>query len=154
MKIIYKYGDLFKSDEIIIMHGCNTKAVFGSGVAKIVKELHPLAYEGYRKKHEMSGLNLGEVIWVKSKGIVIGNAITQENYGRDKNTIYCDYDAIRSVIKNANKKSLELNVKTIGLPTIGAGLANGSWKTISKIIEEESENFIPVVYLIDEIPKG
>ena len=34
----------------------------------------------------------------------------------------------------------------VAMPKIGAGLANGDWKTISSIIEEESKYFQPVAY--------
>ena len=34
---------------------------------------------------------------------------------------------------------------------IGAGLANGDWSIISKIIEEEeATHFTPVVYILDQ----
>jgi hypothetical protein len=34
---------------------------------------------------------------------------------------------------------------------IGSGLAGGKWARISSIIETESKNFTPVVYLLDGV---
>lgn len=150
MKIKYVLGDLFASSENVLIHGCNSKGVMGSGVAKIIRDRFPQAFEAYRDAYEINGfLELGNVIWAETKGKLIGNAITQENFGRDPKVIYCDYDAIREAIKNVNEKVKGL-YNTVGMPMIGAGLANGSWDIISKIIEEESTDFIPVVYIVDQ----
>jgi hypothetical protein len=40
-------------------------------------------------------------------------------------------------------------VDEVAFLLIGAGLANGSWTLIYGIIEEESTNFQPIVYLYD-----
>lgn len=147
MKIEYKTGDLLECDENIIMHGCNGRGVMGSGVAKLIKEQHPNAYETYRKEYNnkfsatLKPLSLGSIIVAESNGKLIINAITQENYGRDENVQYTSYDAITNVIKNVNM----LGVERVALPMIGAGLGNGKWSVISAIIEEYAQ-FVPVVY--------
>jgi O-acetyl-ADP-ribose deacetylase (regulator of RNase III) len=56
---------------------------------------------------------------------------------------------MRESIRNVNEMVAGVH-KTVGLPLIGAGLANGDWEVISKIIEEEAVDFEPVVYVIDE----
>ena len=43
----------------------------------------------------------------------------------------------------------EFEEMKVAMPKIGAGLANGDWDTISKIIEEESGHvWQPVVYVV------
>jgi O-acetyl-ADP-ribose deacetylase (regulator of RNase III) len=39
-------------------------------------------------------------------------------------------------------------MKKVALPKIGSGLAGGDWKVISAIIENESKNYQPIVYVI------
>jgi O-acetyl-ADP-ribose deacetylase (regulator of RNase III) len=49
MKWTYKDGDLLKSGEPVIAHGCNTHGVMGAGIAKQVAFMYPDAYQQYRK---------------------------------------------------------------------------------------------------------
>jgi len=149
MKIIYRLGDMFASNETCLIHGCNALGVMGSGVARAIRDRHPAAYEAYRDAYEVSGeLRVGDVIWATSKGVLIGNAITQAKYGNDKRMVYADYDGIREAMQAVNNKVAGIH-STVGMPQIGAGLANGDWRIISQIIEEESKSFTPVVYILD-----
>jgi O-acetyl-ADP-ribose deacetylase (regulator of RNase III) len=147
MKIQYKFGDMFASDEKVIIHGCNARGVFGAGVAATMRRLHPAIYDAYMA-HTPYGLVLGRVIWAESNGLLIGNAITQDGYGRNKEIVYADYAAIRVALRSVNE-TVAGRFETVGMPMVGAGLANGDWTIIAKIIEEEAKDFIPVVYIID-----
>lgn len=156
MDIIYKHGDLMRASEAFILHGCNAQGVMGSGVAKLIRDRYPKAYEEYAKAHKQSGLVVGECIWVETSPHTVINGITQEFYGRDPNVVYVSYDGLRAVIRNINER-IGQSDGTIGvaMPLIGAGLANGRWSIISEIIKEEATNFQPVVYLVDGIvPDG
>lgn len=148
MQIFYETGDMFDGPQRILVHGCNAKGVMGSGVAKIIRERYPLAYEGYRNKFLTSGLKLGDVISVNCGDRTIINAVTQDEYGRDKDRVYVDYDAIRLCMNKINNIAKNADV---GMPLIGAGLANGNWGIISDIIQQESHGFQPVVWLLDGV---
>lgn len=119
-----------------------------SGFAKALREMYPLAYCEYMVAFA-HGLSVGKIVWTQHGDILIGNAITQKYYGRDQNVIYADYQGIRDAMKLANEKVKGIST-TIGMPMIGAGLANGDWKIISRIIEEESHDFTPVIYVLEE----
>ena len=62
MKIEYRQGDLFQTDVRHIVHGCNAQGVMGKGVAKLVKELYPKAYNEYLS------------LWMRNKALVPGTA--------------------------------------------------------------------------------
>ena len=132
----------------------------GSGIAKQIRSTYPEAYSSYRTEYESGrGLKLGSIIWVNSKGRLIGNAITQEYYGRDPNRRYCSYGAIRSCMARIDGVVSQppwagIFGNRVGMPKIGAGLANGDWDTIAQIIEEESTNFQPVVYVWEQDERG
>lgn len=53
--------------------------------------------------HEVGSLHLGEIILVETKGKLIVNAITQDNYGRDPNIRYVSYDAVADCFSSLQK---------------------------------------------------
>jgi O-acetyl-ADP-ribose deacetylase (regulator of RNase III) len=156
MKIIYKQGDLIKDGPYRIAHGCNAQGVMRSGIAKQMRETYPEVYTAYSFEYAAHGLNLGDVVpaYINYPNItrIVFNLITQEYYGRDPNTVYVSYDAVRDCIKSLNTRmgsGDHYETPEIGFPLIGAGLANGDWDIISKIIEEESTDFQPIVFKLD-----
>lgn len=160
MDIVYKHGDLMRASERFILHGCNAQGVMGSGVAKLIRDQYPQAFNEYARRHLAAPLSVGEAIWVNTSPHAIINGITQEFYGRNPNVVYVSYEGLRAVIKiieavAADGSTIYGEIDAVAMPLIGAGLANGRWSVISKIIEEESHSFQPVVYLVDGIvPDG
>ena len=165
--IIYKNGNLLDAEERIIMHGCNAQGIMGAGVAKQIKEKFPESYLKYREAFNKNRLYLGNIIWSISGEKIIGNAITQENYGGIRVKPYIDYEALTEVIYCINdmievfdfynfgdtSTILNLELIPVAFPLIGAGFAGGSWKNISRIIQEKSKYFQPIIYTLDgEIP--
>ena len=151
MKIIYKEGDVLDCTEDAIVHGCNAQGVMGSGVAKAIKERYPEAYKAYIASIPLGGMELGRITFHRNEqGFYVFNAITQKYYGRDKSVIYVNYNAIKESFDLLNKFCSEEGISHIALPKIGAGLANGDWSIIEKIIEEECTDVQPVVYILKE----
>lgn len=148
MKIQYVKGDLFATEVHYILHGCNSKGVMGSGVAKTVRARYPEAYEQYAVWCSR-GFRLGTSLLVSCSDKIIINAVTQQNYGKvaeqtGPNPIrYVSYDAVADIF--AQLDQLIPNV-TIAMPMIGAALGGGSWDVISAIIEAECKTIQPVVY--------
>jgi len=149
MKIEYVAGDLFSTSIEIILHGCNSRGVMGSGVAKIIKEKYPNAYEAYA--HWCSkGFRLGQYLPVRDNNKIIINAVTQQNYGKvaqqqGPNPVrYVSYDAIAEIM---NKINSEYTGSTIAMPKIGAALGGGDWRVISAIIESELKTVQAVVHV-------
>ncbi len=148
MKIEYRKGNLFETDILHIVHGCNAQGVMGSGVAKIVKEQYFDAYKFYAEQYDEAGLKLGDVQFVPANGKVIVNAITQENFGRT-GAKFVDYNAVANCMKTINKV-LKLSGETqVAMPQIGAGLGGGDWSVIASIIESELQDIQPVVYVLE-----
>ena len=144
MKIQYKKGNIIHADEFVIAHGCNAQGVMGSAAAKDIRQAFPLAYQKYKEVYDRAGLQLGTIIWVVDKKW-IANCITQEFYGRTPKQ-YVSYDAIRQCMVSLNKTASNEGQKSVALTKIGCGLGGGDWNIISKIIEEEFKDVIPVVY--------
>jgi len=144
--IKYVIGDLLGAPQKVIIHGCNSHGVMGSGVAKVVRERWPNVYEVYALKHKVFGLNLGDIIPVATlDGKIVVNCITQDSYGKD-GTRYVDYDAVAKCFDQLNERAIDWEVTEMALPRIGAGLGGGDWDTIEQIIVRSAKNYMPVVY--------
>lgn len=145
MKPTYVKGDLFKSVETLIAHGCNAQGVMGAGVARVIKEKYPSAYESYVAHKKKFGLEMGRVIFAKSEDRVIANCITQKKFGSDGKK-YVDYDAIREAMVQVNAYCRVKKLNSFAMPKIGAGLGGGDWSVIEKIIDETCNDTQAVVY--------
>lgn len=132
--IQYKTGDLLDNTYGVIIHGCNAKGVMGSGVALAIKVKYPKAYEAYKRFEERHGLRLASISTAKvSETLEIANLVSQENYGRDPDTVYVSYGSIHLGFEKLHgviPKHIPFH-----FPKIGAGLANGDWDTIAPLIE-------------------
>jgi len=135
MGIIYRKGDIleaFANKEIdILAHGCNCSGGFGSGVAGQIARKYSLVKQEYLKAYQKSLCVLGWVQRVSINNQIIANCMTQQEYGRNKKTKYVSYEAIRKCMGLLKKDHSHLR---IGIPKIGAGLANGNWEIIEKDI--------------------
>lgn len=133
--ITHATGDLLNQTNIA--HGCNAQGVMGSGVAKVIKERYPGAYEQYR--NGVMGMEdcLGTSTYYMSDNGVVVNMVVQENYGRD-NKRYVSYDAVSQCFAEAAHL---LRNTTLNIPRIGAGLGGGNWNIIEQIIVDEIKNF-------------
>ena len=146
-------GDLIdmadNGDFDVIIHGCNCFCTFGAGIAYLIKQKYPNAYEVdcFTKKGDSNKLgtissSMNET--KEGKPLVVVNGYTQFHWSKvngdgklqpaPRGTVLVNYDAIRGIMKEVKKK---FSGKRIGYPLIGAGLARGDWKVIAKIIEEE-----------------
>lgn len=142
MKIIR--ADLldFPEDINIIAHSANCQNKMGSGIAKKIRERYLEAYVAdcaIHKKMLFPKYLLGDFsIAFVTPGKSVANLYTQLNYGTDRRQV--NYEAF---YKSLEKLSSTYPNLKIGLPYgISCGLAGGSWKIISAIIEdiEASQN--------------
>jgi O-acetyl-ADP-ribose deacetylase (regulator of RNase III) len=141
MSFEIKRGDLFANTEGHIVHGCNAQGVMGGGVAKIVRDMYPKAYEVYHRHCADGYARLGQVIPVcVAPNLIIHNAITQDKFGSDK--VYVDYEAVRAALL-AVEDYVEAAVQSepslstdVHFPFIGAGLGGGDENRLLCIFED------------------
>ena len=145
MKIEYRYGDVLTTDSLYIAHCCNAQGKMNSGVAKAIRDKYPKAFTVYKERYDTTGLHLGQVIGADCGDHVILNIIGQEYYGYDGRR-YVDYPAIRKALHSINKNINE----SVSFPRLGCDRAGGDWTIMSQIIEEESTNFQPIVYFLND----
>lgn len=166
MALKYVEGDLVRSDERYIAHGCNALGAMGKGIAKQIRADYPEAYTVYRDEYDNDCLRLGSIIPVQCKSALYGdktiiNAITQATFWsqNEPKKRFVDYDAVRTCFQNINElaKLTQANQEfanlfngpliQLGVNKIGSDLAGGDWDVIEKIIDEESKDFETIVYL-------
>lgn len=136
--LIIKYGDVFEElkEGDVFVHGCNARGVMGSGIAKVIKERFPAVYERYKK----SDKKLGSITTLVIDGVRYVNAITQDNYGRDKNKVYVDYIAVEKALSRVVESCQLFGYNRVVFPFIGAGLANGDKDRLLEIFFRVFEN--------------
>ncbi len=148
--IVYKKGDVLKAlkaNEIdAVAHGCNCSGGFGSGIAKQIANQYPKVRNEYIFQHHARNGVLGKIHPITTEDGVIVNCYTQEEYGRDKNKVYCSYEAIEEVMTKLARYAEWKEPLRIGMPLIGAGLAGGDWNRIENIINNAFKNLEVHVY--------
>jgi O-acetyl-ADP-ribose deacetylase (regulator of RNase III) len=145
MKIKYVKGDLLESPEQIILHGCNSLGIMGAGVAKLIRNKWPKAYQDYRDCYNSDGLRLGSIVPSKQPdGKIIMNGITQDTIG--PSGVHVSYWAVANVLYLLDQNVTVRKVGSVAMPMIGSGLAGGNWKVIEAIIENTAKNYQPIVY--------
>jgi len=140
-----KNGDILTVERGIIVHGCNARGVMGSGLAKQVKEKWPDCYEEYRNHILFQAHGgrrcLGDVIpYSVNDELIVANAITQDDYGREPGQVYVNYAAINTCFLAIASAASALQLP-VHYPKIGAGLGGGDWELIEKQIDRAFEPF-------------
>lgn len=137
-------GNLFQTTALVICHQVNCRGKMGSGVAKQVRELYPLAYERYRLAYNQEKDNpsklLGHIqyVYCKDENSATGmrtivNMFAQDKYGYDGSR-YTDYKAFEYCLEKI--KQIVESGSAIAMPyKIGCGLAGGDWNIVYGLID-------------------
>jgi ADP-ribose 1''-phosphate phosphatase len=136
-------GSLFSAPKgSIIIHACNTKGMWGSGIAKAFAQLFPDARNIYAKTCQEKGASLlGTCLIIPSRDYYIGCLFTSKNYGQ-----YVDKpDKILLATRLAIADLILQNGKGLNLPMhmckINSGLFNVPWSDTKKILKETGKDF-------------
>lgn len=127
MKITYRDGDLLKSGEPVLAHGCNTHGLMGAGIARQIALRYPDAEVKYRKACHDRRFRLGSAqpIWVRNHGDekLLFNLGTQEQPGANASAwgVFLSF-------ANLAEYCYRLGVPVVAIPRIGAGIGGLSWK--------------------------
>jgi O-acetyl-ADP-ribose deacetylase (regulator of RNase III) len=126
-----KCGDMLKNATSgHILHGCNAQGVMGGGVALLVKQQYPKAFEDYSNRYHSQGFTLGTAYPVRCDAVTIWNMITQEHYGYLHT--HLDMRLIQSAFKDFVHKLNDCD--DIHMPLIGCGLAKGKVGVVIPVI--------------------
>ena len=149
-------GNILSLQEGILVHGCNCQGVMGGGIAKLIRDKWPAVYNAYRTYHSKVGLRLGDVVNVGHlhwrgerkasrhlfdvhetlpERLIVVNAMTQDDFGRDPGRVYVDYDGIEAAFSRIAILARDTGLP-VHFPLIGCGLAQGKWDEVAQRIEK------------------
>lgn len=137
MTIEERTGDIFKQLDIdVVVHQANLYHTFGAGIAKIIRERYPYAYDADRatKYGDEGKLGTFSIAYGHPDPVFV-NLYSQYGIGgQDRNT---SYDAMAHGLHALEKHLYSHNPKALlGIPhTMGCGLAGGDWTIVRAIIE-------------------
>ena len=122
---------------VCLIQGCNCHHIMRAGLAKYLSNIYPEVLEADIKQttlHDHTKLGTYSTAFIAPNFHIL-NCYTQFDYGRRKDFLYANYEAIRMCMRRIY--ITYCNDWEIRMPKIGCGLANGSWDVVEKIIEEE-----------------
>lgn len=128
--------NIFDFDAACIIHQANCHCRMASGVAAQIHRLYPEAVEADNATRSGDATKLGTFSHATGKdGKIIYNLYGQFNFGNQIRQTHYEgfYRAMDAIYKDVVAKKLT----TASVPyNIGCGLAGGSWKIVSAIIDE------------------
>lgn len=136
MEIEYRIGDMLKLAPIentVLVHACNARGTWGSGIARQFHLKYPQAFKQYAAK--CRNTFRGDAFIVTEKGAKIGCLITSDGYARE-------VDAPEDIVENTRQAlkrfldSLPPEITEIHSPKINAGLFHTPWHLTEAVIKE------------------
>jgi ADP-ribose 1''-phosphate phosphatase len=134
-------GSLFDAPKgSIIIHACNTKGVWGSGIAKAFAQHFPNAFCSYAKECSEHGSDLlGTCLLIPEDDYTIGCLFTSRGYGPHKDSPEKILLATEFAVSDLIKKNLEQ--KALHICKINSGLFAVPWHLSLGILKESRANF-------------
>ncbi len=136
-------ADLLDTTKGIICHQVNSQGKMGTGIAKQIRIKYPQVYDDYIQVYQTSGLKLcSSIITQIDKELYIASLVGQKYFGRNKNYVYTNYDALKIALHKTSNYAKDLNLKLYIPFNMGCGLANGNWDKVFEIINNYAPNSI------------
>lgn len=157
-----RIGDIFEQADLdVIAHQANCYCTFGSGIAAVIKEKFPEAYEAdcKTKKGDLTKLGTYSTAFIKreNRKFVIANVYGQGGYGnRNYGGRDTNYDALYdglSLLRDDLVSSNPPRKMIVGLPYgLGSALGGGKWHVVKAIIEDIFDNHDKLTAVVCRLP--
>lgn len=142
-------GNLLEADAEAIVNTVNCVGVMGKGIALQFKQAFPDNFTYYAKACDEKKVKPGQMLVFKSGGILnpkyIINFPTKRHW-KAKSKI----EDIESGLVNLIEQVKSLEIRSIAVPPLGAGLGGLAWPAVKKRIEEAFEGLPDVRVLLFE----
>lgn len=129
--ITYITGDLLKSGEPHIAHGCNTAGVMGAGVARVIAESYPVVRHQYQNRCVKHLFPLGSAMPVMVEGCTVWNLATQVEPGPNASLW-----GIMLSFGNMFEQMVEWRIDKVAIPRIGCGIGGLRWDKVEATISQ------------------
>lgn len=140
--IITIKGDLFTAPKgSILLHACNTKGIWGAGIARQFAKRFPNAWRVYRAKCVNEGSKLrGTCLLIPSGAYVVGCLFTSRDLGYRVDPPHLILDATRLAIADLirqNDKNTPMH-----MCKINSNLFNVPWSDTKSVLKEFDKEFV------------
>jgi ADP-ribose 1''-phosphate phosphatase len=134
-------GDLFDAPKgSIIIHACNTKGVWGSGIAKAFAQRFPKARDIYAQACQEKGASLlGTCLLIPAGDYTIACLFTSKNYGQFVDKPAKILESTESAIADLIKQNVER--KSLHTCKINSGLFRVPWNDTKAILKATDSEF-------------
>lgn len=123
-------GDIFTTDQPMIVHGVNLLGQMTGGIAKIIADRYPEVEAEYIEACKDGTLTAGGFFVVAAAdGVLIGNAASQIIPGRN-----ADYALLVLSLQEAFAYCERNNISGFAVPRIGAGIGGLDWPIVHNIL--------------------
>lgn len=134
-------GNLFDAPKgSIIIHACNTKGVWASGIAKEFAKRFPKARDIYSLHCQSKGASLiGTCFLIEAGDFTIACLFTSKNYGKFVDKPPKILEATKLAINDLIRQNTEN--KELHTCKINAGLFKVPWNDTKKVLKESTSEF-------------
>jgi O-acetyl-ADP-ribose deacetylase (regulator of RNase III) len=161
-KLIYREGNLLTSREIVCCaHQANCQNTFGSGIARSIREMYPVAYDAdcsaaRAKVNTLGRFSVGYIPTDNNISSIsrIYNLYGQNLYGKGTRQTNYDalYSALEGMVHDLTENDMSLPVPSVGFPfQMGSFRGGGNWDIVSRLIEVAFDGYANdvIVYRLD-----
>ncbi|MCP4156993.1 MAG: macro domain-containing protein [bacterium] len=145
--IEYTTGDLLKSNADALVNPVNCVGVMGKGLALQFKKSFPENFKEYQTACKNNDVHVGCMFVTRlpdQSGYIINFPTKSHWRGKSKREFICNG------LVDLKKKITLLNIKSIAIPPIGAGLGGLNWRDVKKMIEEHLDDLKDVRIILYE----
>jgi len=133
MRVTHVVGDLLKSDERFIAHGCNTRGAMGAGIAGVIARAYPEVERVYAEHCRTRDFIVGtcQAVIVDERGFrrTVFNLGTQRYPGKD-----ATYWAVMLSFGNLFEHCVSHGISRVGIPRIGCGIGGLDWNSVEWVL--------------------
>jgi len=129
LTLVYRTGDLFSSTCPALGHGVNTLGRMGAGIAVEFRRRWPAMYDAYVEACRSGRLRPGGIFVYQAPDRLIVNMATQRGIGRGS--------ARLEWVREAARLAGQLELESLALPRIAAGLGGLAWEDVADVLEAE-----------------
>lgn len=137
-------GSLFDAPKgALLVHACNTKGVWGAGIAATFCRLYPQYYKAYVDVCNLKGNSLlGKAIILEGKWHKVGCLFTSTGYGSKAS--YQD-----EILEATRESLIDLfnqvpDTEVVNMPRINSGLFRVPWPKTLAVVEEFKDREIKI----------
>lgn len=147
--IEYKKGDLLKTEAEALVNTVNCVGIMGKGIALQFKKAYPDNYKAYKQACDEKKIQIGSMFVFTTDSLVnpkyIINFPTKQHWKSSSKL-----ENIEKGLKDLVKQILDLNIRSIAVPSLGCGCGGLDWNTVRKLIEKEFSKLENVSFIVFE----